>query len=153
MAATRGLETTAADVVAMLRRRQEVALLDVRTERLHATGHPLFAASFPRQRLEVSALDLLPRRDVPIVVFGGHDDEAVEAAATLQGVGFATVSRLSGGLPGWVAAGGELFSDVNAPSKAFGELVEARAGTPSLSAHELDAMLARHADVAVVDAR
>src|SRR5262249_5530133 len=150
---TRADETAAADVVGMLRRREEVALLDVRTERAHATGHPLFAASFPRQRLEVAALDLLPRRDVPIVVFGGDDEEATEAATTLLGLGFTTVSRLAGGRRGWVADGGELFIDVNAPSKAFGELVEARAATPSLSAPELAAMVARGEDVALVDAR
>ncbi len=33
--------------------------------------------------------------------------------------------RSKAGLSGWRAAGGELFRDVNVPSKAFGELVEA----------------------------
>lgn len=128
-------------------------MLDVRTERLHATGHPLFAASFPRQRLEVLALDLLPRRDVPIVVFGATDDEAAEAVAALGGLGWTDVALLAGGLEGWVAGGGELFTDVNAPSKAFGELVEALAATPSVSATELRDLLAAGADVVLVDAR
>jgi hypothetical protein len=40
------------------------------------------------------------------------------------------VSLLDGGLAGWVAGGGELFRDVNAPSKAFGELVAGGGGPP-----------------------
>ena len=80
------------------------------------------------------------------VLGGTLDDAAGEAfdkVAALLGLGFTTVSRLSGGLRGCVDDGGELFTDVNAPSKAFGELVEARAATPSLPAPELAAMLAR----------
>jgi 3-mercaptopyruvate sulfurtransferase SseA len=47
----------------------------------------------------------------------------------LRSLGYRNVSLLDGGLAGWVAGGGELFGDVNAPSKAFGELVDATAGT------------------------
>ena len=132
---------------------REIALLDVRDERLHATGHPLFAASFPRARLEALALALLPRRDVPVVVFGASDDAAFEAAATLARLGFADVGVLAGGLAGWVDGGGELFTDVNVPSKAFGELVESRSATPSIPAAELRRLVADGADLVLVDAR
>jgi len=137
----------------VLREGGELALLDVRTERLHATGHPLFAASFPRQRLEAMARDLLPRRDVPIVVFGAGDDQARDAVATLAALGFRDVAELDSGLSGWTDGGGELFADVNAPSKAFGELVASAAGTPSLAADEVHRLLAAGADLALVDAR
>jgi rhodanese-related sulfurtransferase len=136
-----------------LRQGDELALLDVRTEREHATGHPLFAASFPRQRLEAMALERLPRRDVPVVVVAATDDDADEAVACLGRLGFTAAVRLPGGLRGWVASGGELFTDVNAPSKAFGELVEVSAGTPSITAPELDQIVASGADVVIVDAR
>jgi rhodanese-related sulfurtransferase len=63
------------------------------------------------------------------------------------------VSLLEGGLAGWVAGGGELFRDVNVPSKAFGELVEATAGTPAVTARQLRALLRSRADVVVLDAR
>ena len=137
----------------VLRSGGEVALLDVRTEREHATGHPLFATSFPRQQLEVLALDRLPRRDVPIVVLAATDEEAVEAVQVLGDLGTADVATLAGGLDGWVESGGELFIDVNAPSKAFGELVESHADTPSLPATDLQRLLATGADVVLVDAR
>ncbi len=63
------------------------------------------------------------------------------------------MAPLAGGLSAWVAGGGELFTDVNAPSKAFGELVESLAATPSVAADELHGWLAAGADVALVDAR
>jgi rhodanese-related sulfurtransferase len=60
---------------------------------------------------------------------------------------------LEGGLEGWRRAGGEVFSDVNGPSKAFGELVEAQRHTPSLSAQEVKRLLDQEADVVVLDSR
>ena len=64
-----------------LRDRAEIGLLDVRPEGRFAEGHPLFAASFPLGRLEAEVFDRLPRRSVPLVVYGdgagaGADDAA-----------------------------------------------------------------------------
>jgi rhodanese-related sulfurtransferase len=152
--------TSPAAVRRLLAAGREVALLDVRTERRFAQGHPLFAASFPRGQLEAQASERLPRRDVPLVLYGdGADAEA--AAARLGQLGYADVSLLAGGLAGWTAAGGELFTDVNAPSKAFGELVAETAGTPLLPAESVAALLrgdpgepgSPGARVVVVDAR
>jgi rhodanese-related sulfurtransferase len=133
--------------------RTEIALLDVRPEGPFAGGHPLFAASFPLGRLEAEAFDRLPRRSVPIVVYGDGPADAAAAARRLRELGYGDVSVLAGGLAGWAAAGGELFRDVNAPSKAFGELVATTAGTPAVTAAELGALLSGDADVVVVDAR
>ena len=144
------------DVRHALRDRTEIGLLDVRTEGRFAGGHPLFAASFPLGRLEAEVFDRLPRRSVPLVLYGdgpGAGDDAVTAARRLRRLGYRDVSLLAGGLAGWTAAGGELFADVNAPSKAFGELVAATAGTPDVTAQDLQAMLRDGQDVVVVDAR
>ncbi len=48
---------------------------------------------------------------------------------------------------------GEVFRDVNVPSKAFGELVEAIRHTPSLSANEVKALIEAEPDLVVLDAR
>ncbi|HEX4291228.1 MAG TPA: rhodanese-like domain-containing protein, partial [Trebonia sp.] len=137
--------------------RTEIALLDVRHESRFATGHPLFAASFPLGHLEAQAVERLPRRAVPIVVYGDGADDAGAAARRLDELGYTDVSLLDGGLAGWTADHGELFQDVNAPSKAFGELVAEAAGTPSLAAGEVAALLRRAAGAAppvvIVDAR
>nr|WP_249180452.1 rhodanese-related sulfurtransferase [Burkholderia vietnamiensis] len=135
--------------------RDELALIDVREEDPYAQGHPLWAANLPLSKLELDAWTRIPRRDTPIVVFGeaGGEDLAPRAAAKLAQLGYTDVRVLDGGLAGWRAAGGELFIDVNVPSKAFGEWVEAERHTPSLSAEEVQALIDAQADVVIVDAR
>ena len=133
--------------------RREIALLDVREEDPHAQAHPLFAANLPYGRIELDAYAKLPRRDVPIVVLDGGEGLAVSAASRLRQLGYTDVSLLAGGVAGWPAAGGELFRDVNVPSKAFGELVEAKRHTPSLSAPEVQALIDGGEDIVIFDAR
>lgn len=78
---------------------------------------------------------------------------AERAVERLQSWGYEDVALLEGGLSGWQRSGGELFQDVNSPSKAFGELVESERHTPSLSAGEVKALLDSSQEVVVVDAR
>ena len=132
---------------------REIALLDVREEDPHAQAHPLFAAHFAFGRIEVDVYAKLPRRDVAIVVLDGGEGLAAPAAARLRQLGYTDVALLHGGVDGWRAAGGELFRDVNVPSKAFGELVESVRHTPSLSAGAVQALLDARADVVILDAR
>ena len=141
------------DVRQALLDKQEIALLDVREEDPFAQAHPLFAANFPAGRLELDAWSRIPRRDTAIVVYDNGEGLAEGAASTLRKLGYTDVSLLEGGLDGWRLAGGEIFKDVNVPSKAFGELVESKRHTPSLSAEEVKALLDNKADVVVLDAR
>ena len=133
--------------------RSEIALLDVREEDPHAQEHPLFAANFPLGRIELDARTRLPRRDVPIVLLDGGEGLAQAAAERLRQLGYLDVALLDGGIEGWRGAGGELFRDVNVPSKAFGELVEAERHTPSLSAPEVQALIDGGDDIVILDAR
>jgi len=133
--------------------RREIALLDVREEAPHAIAHPLFAANLPLSQLELLVYSRIPQRDTSIVVLDDGEGLAELAALRLLALGYHDVAILAGGVSGWQAAGGELFQDVNAPSKAFGELVESRRHTPSLSAQELQALLDEGADLVVLDAR
>lgn len=151
---TTSLPTTSSEAVRQaLRDGSELALLDVREEDPFARAHPLFAAQLSSGRLELDAPWRLPRRDVAIVVYDDSEGLAEVAARRLQALGYGHVSLLAGGLEGWRRSGGELFQDVNVPSKAFGELVEHELHTPSLPAQEVDALLQRGADVVVLDAR
>jgi rhodanese-related sulfurtransferase len=144
---------TYAEVRAALLERREIALLDVREEAPHAQAHPLFAAQLSLSRLELEAYARLPRREAPIVTLDDGEGLAERAAKRLLELGYTDVSVLAGGVQGWQAAGGELFRDVNAPSKAFGELVDATRHTPSLSAQAVKALQDAKADVVVVDVR
>ncbi|ATE60693.1 rhodanese-related sulfurtransferase [Thauera sinica] len=142
-----------AAVRAALLERREIALLDVREEDPHAQAHPLFAANLPLARIELDAYAKLPRRDAPIVTLDDGEGLAELAARRLRALGYTNVAVFDGGVEGWRAAGGELFRDVNVPSKAFGELVEAERHTPSLPAEEVRALIDAGADVVIVDAR
>ncbi|MBJ2157495.1 rhodanese-related sulfurtransferase [Variovorax sp. IB41] len=135
--------------------REETALLDVREEDPFAHEHPLWAANLPLSKIEIEAWRRIPRLDTFIVLYGAHGgtDLAPLAARTLAALGYTNVHLLEGGLEGWRAAGGELFRDVNVPSKSFGELVEHERHTPSLSAPEVKALVEAKANVVVLDAR
>jgi rhodanese-related sulfurtransferase len=144
---------SAADVRADLLVRHEIALLDVREEAHHAEGHPLFAASLPLSRLEFEAYARIPRRTTAIVLLDNGEGLATLAAERLFALGYQSVALLEDGLQGWRNFGYEVFRDVNSPSKAFGELVEAQRQTPFLSAEEVKALIDTQADTVIVDAR
>src|ERR1700722_15100140 len=132
---------SAFEVRADLLARREIALLDVREEAFHAEGHPLFAANLPLSRLELEIRSPGPRLNAAIVVFDDGEGLATPAVVRLQALGYSDVKLLKDGLQGWRDAGYEVFRDVNAPSKAFGELVESRRRTPSLSAEEVKKLI------------
>ncbi len=143
---------SAAVVRALWRDGGEVALLDVREEGPFSRAHPLFAVSLPFSRLEESVYRLVPRLTVPVVVYDDGEGYALPAALRLRELGYGRVSVLEGGLQGW-AADGEVFRDVNSYCKAFGELVEARKHTPSLTAEEIKSLQDQGADLLIMDSR
>lgn len=148
---TRVVEVT--ELRARLAGTQELALVDVREQGVHHRAHPFFAVSLPLSRLEMRAADLLPRRSAPIVVLdGGHEGLAGKAAERLASLGYTDVAELRGGCAAWKAAGGELFSGVNVPSKAFGEFVEHEYETPRITPGELQ-KLASEKKVVILDSR
>ena len=137
----------------MLLLREEIALLDLRHEAAYATGHPLFAANMAANRIALEAEVRLPRKDVPIVLYDGGEVLVAEAADCFAAMGYTDIRQLEGGLEAWRQAGFEIFIDVNSYAKAFGELVEGRRHTPSLSAEEVAALIASDANVRVLDVR
>lgn len=143
---------SAHEVRTALLARSEIAFFDLRTEAAFATAHPLFAAQLPLDRIEIEAPVRVPRQGTLIVLYG-DDDQPQRGRELFEKLGYSRVVVLQGGLEAWRGAGFELFQDVNSYSKAFGELVEARRHTPSLSAEEVSALIAAEADIAIVDAR
>src|SRR5579871_7051874 len=144
---------TPQDIRTALLLRQEIALLDLRHEASFATGHPLFAANMAADRIAIEAAVRLPRKDAPIVLYDDGEGLVASGAAQLKELGYSNIRALAGGLGGWRAAGHEIFQDVNSYAKAFGELVEARRHTPSLSADEVASLIAEEANIAVLDVR
>lgn len=115
-----------------LRSGQEVAIVDLREEADYATGHPLFAVNLPLSKLEIEVLDRIPRRTTAITLYDNGirynqrtDSRLVdEGYQRLRALGYVDIAVLAGDLDGWKEAGGEVFIDVNVPSKAFGEWVK-----------------------------
>ena len=144
---------TPSDIRIALLRRDEIALLDVRHEAVFAKGHPLFAANMAADRIALEAETRLPRKGVPIVVYDAGEGLGSMAIDRLRALGYTDVRELDGGLGAWQAAGYELFQDVNSYAKAFGELVESRRHTPSLSADEVSALIGSKANIRILDVR
>ena len=143
----------ARELKAMLRDGGELALLDVREEGVFSRSHLLFAVPLALSRLELSLAALVPRRSARIVLVDDGDGLADRAAALMNPAGYRNLAVLTGGVPAWKEAGFELFSGVNVPSKAFGEFIEHKAGTPNLSAAELKAKVDAGEKLVILDSR
>ncbi len=138
------------------------AFFDVREEGEFSTeGHPLFATPLPLSRLEPRALALLPDPNTRIVLMDSGEEyrdphwagRANRAAAVLSRLGYTDLSVMSGGLRAWRAAGYEVFTGVNVPSKAFGEVVEHDNDTPRIDASELQKLVDDGTDLVILDSR
>jgi rhodanese-related sulfurtransferase len=131
----------------------EVALIDVREEGAFSSGHLLWAVCIPFSRLELRVDSLIPRQDTPVIICDANGELALQSAARLATLGYSNVAILEGGLGAWTAAGYEIFSGVNVPSKAFGEFVEHAYHTPDMDAGELKTRLDAGDDLVVLDSR
>ena len=131
----------------------ELALLDLREQGVFGRSHILLATNLPLSRLELRLRDLVPRRATPVVLCDGGEGLAERAAPKLAAAGYGDVKILQGGVAAWGDAGFELFSGINVPSKAFGEVVELRHETPNISAEALKAKLDAGADLVILDSR
>jgi rhodanese-related sulfurtransferase len=87
------------------------------------------------------------------VLVDGGDGISDKAARRMEALGYTDVNVLTGGAPGWKAAGYTLFDGVNVPSKAFGEVVEVVRHTPRITARQLVDMQKRGENMVIVDGR
>ena len=143
----------ALELKAMLRDGGELALIDVREEGEFGRDHLLFACNLPLSRLEMRIDALVPRRSTRVVLCDADDGLAQRAATRLTKLGYGNLAILAGGVAAWEAAGYELFSGVNVPSKAFGEFIEHHDDTPRLTAEAIKAALDSGTDMVILDSR
>jgi rhodanese-related sulfurtransferase len=131
----------------------EIALLDAREEAVFGRRHLLMASCAPLSQLELLVDDLVPRRGARVVWCDDGEGLAVRAARRMITFGYLDVAVLEGGIAAWEAAGYRVYSGVHVHSKAFAEVVEHEAGTPWISAPDLQALIDRGADIAIYDSR
>ena len=132
---------------------EELAVLDTRDVGDHSRGHVPESCPVPAPELEWRLADLLPRRDVRVVVVGSDDMAAHRAAHAVRRQGFTNAAVLAGGVEAWAGAGYDAHDGIHTMSKAFGEHVAHHLGTPMISAEELRGRRERGEAVALVDCR
>ncbi|MDF1748366.1 MAG: rhodanese-like domain-containing protein [Alphaproteobacteria bacterium] len=138
---------------AALRSGREIALIDLREQGSFGARHILRAVNMPRSRFELLYRRMIPRKTVQIVLCDAGEGLVASVADILAFAGWKDVAILDGGVDAWEAAGFPLFSGVNVPSKAFGEYVEAKFGTPHISAQRLHQMQQSGEDIVILDSR
>ena len=132
---------------------QELALIDAREDGEFGADHLFWAVPVGMAHRETRTHALLPRKDVRIVVTDDGRGLANELASWLDANQYTDVSVLAGGTKAWGAAGFELFSGMNVPSKAFGEWVEHHYGTESVDPPELKSWIDGGRNMIVLDSR
>lgn len=137
---------------ALWRSDAEVALFDLREEGPFSLAHPFWAVSLPIAQIELRIRALVPRRSATIVVYDDGEGLTQRGAERIAALGYTNVTILTGGLTAYRIVG-EVFRDVNVPSKAFGELVEAIRHTPSAPAEEIKHLIETEPDLVVLDGR
>ena len=154
MRRTRGAPAVSAQKLKrMLHDGGEIAVLDVREEGMFAKRHMLLACTAPLSQLELRAPLLVPRRSARVVLVDDDDGLAQRATDVLIRNGYTDVAVLTGGVAAWAAAGYEIYSGVNVPSKAFGEFVEHHYQTPRMEAADIKAKVERGDKIVILDSR
>jgi molybdopterin/thiamine biosynthesis adenylyltransferase/rhodanese-related sulfurtransferase len=99
------------EVHRLLKRGDQVVLLDVREKGEIALGYIKGAIFIPRGLLEEKAQSLLTEKDVPIVAYCAAGVRSLLAAKTLKGLGYPKIFSMAEGFDGWRAAGYEVATD------------------------------------------
>ena len=141
------------DAAKALEAGEEITLLDVREIMLFGKGHPLRATNLPLSRLELSIMDVVPRRSTPVLLMDEGDGRADLAAGRLDRFGYSDVSVIEGGAPGWAAAGEPLFPEIEVPTKGFGAFARINGKPNFISPDELKTALDSDEDWIVLDSR
>ncbi|MBI1998414.1 MAG: sulfurtransferase [Deltaproteobacteria bacterium] len=129
------------------------AVFDVRERGEFNVGQLLNSTSLPRSQIEFRIAELVPNRNVTIVVYDEGGERAALAVQTLTECGYHSVSVLDGGLDAWRQQGWAVVSGVNVPSKAFGERVQHERRIPEITPEELQRLKEAAADLVILDVR
>ena len=116
---------------------KEIAFIDVRELAQHTAGHPLFSISIPLSEFEINVENLLPNKKVRMVLFDNNNGISEITYRLAKNLKYTNIFILKNGVDGWTKSKFHLFDGINVPSKSFGELVEKKFKTPSITALQL----------------
>ena len=129
------------------------ALIDVREPGEYNSTHIPWSSLIPRRLLESQMAESVPFKGVPVVVCDDDGRRAALAAKTLETMGYAQVSVLSGGINWWVSQNQPTEWGSNVPSKDFGEMQEVVHGVPEIEATELHQWQEEGKKLVILDTR
>ena len=129
------------------------ALIDVRESGEYNSSHIPGACLIPRRRIEFIIEESVPAKGVHVVVCDDDGRRALLAAATLERLGYTSVSVLDGGVNRWSARDYPTEWGVNVPSKDFGEKLEVVHHVPEISAEDLHERIERGDKLVILDTR
>jgi len=132
------------------------ALFDVREPGESQRGHIPGATFLPRRMIEYRLQELVPTTATPVILYDSgqaSDSRAARSATTITALGFTDITCLEDGTAAWEAAGFEIATGWNVPSKDFGEQVITTTNVPYLHADELADRLAAGENIGIFDVR
>jgi rhodanese-related sulfurtransferase len=141
------------DLAQLMASEQRFAVFDVRERGEYNQSQIANTTSLPRSQIEFRIAELVPDRDVQLIVYDEGGARAPLGAATLVRLGYQHVAMLDGGLSAWQSQGRRTFSGVNVPSKTFGERVHHDRNVPDLTPEELKWLQDRSTNLVVLDVR
>jgi len=99
----------------LLEKARQTVLLDVREEEEIALGYIRGAIFIRMEELEEKAETLLPKKDVPVIIYCAVGIRSLAAAKLMEKIGYKNVFSMAEGIEGWEAAGYEVMTDSELP--------------------------------------
>jgi len=106
-----GSEISVEETHQLLQEKEPVVLLDIREKDEIVLGYIKGAAFLPQGLLNVKMEELLPDKNVPVVVYCAGGIRSLAAAKLMKEKGYAHVFSMAKGIDGWQKAGYEVVSD------------------------------------------
>jgi rhodanese-related sulfurtransferase len=146
-------EITPRALQALLDGRAPFALIDVREAGEYNSSHIPGSSAIARRQIEFALPQAVPFRGTRIVVCDDDGRRARLAAATIERLGYTSVSVLEGGINRWVTDGLATEWGTNVPSKDFGEKVEMVHHVPEIEAKDLAERMRKGEKLVILDTR
>lgn len=137
----------------LLQGKSTFALIDVREAGEFNSSHIPRSSLIPRRELEFRMAEAVPFKGTPVIVCDDDGRRARLAATTLEGIGYAQVSMLDGGINAWVTQGHSTEWGLNVLSKDFGERIQVEHEVSEISATELHDLIQSDAKLVILDTR
>jgi molybdopterin/thiamine biosynthesis adenylyltransferase/rhodanese-related sulfurtransferase len=106
-----GSEISVEETHQLLQKKEPVVLLDIREKEEIALGYIEGATFLPQGLLSEKVENLLPDKNVPVVVYCAGGIRSLAAARLMKEKGYTHVSSMAKGINGWKAAGFEMASN------------------------------------------